>query len=593
MYFWQRRRFYAFYLPVALSAVGGLAFSLWYNTGYGVTLHAVMSLVFGVVSATFLTLRYRGRLLLSVHGDERVNAGRIYISGDETCMPGERYEADITTSFDGSFNYVLMQGPQGMVLHGGRIEYDVPEDAYVHISYQVRATDIIRQQYDDVTGGFDVAAVTDNTPSDVVNPGDGVIIKTGRREDGSLISRISAVKDSVVSVISGGMNPEFNSDNFIKKWGKNKENNLFEYVTLVRYGKFLTETRLKDRVKLFHNRITASHADIKVNSDRNISIETLQSEVMMSDRPLKRIKDMTPVLFIHGYNLGMMGLGGGRHTWGNLPLLFSDDKYAVSEFRWRTAQRFQDAVKSLSEAVGMLHAESGNKVVLVAHSFGGLLARTYIQSISPETQYNNDVSGLITFGTPHSGISGDRCARFGAELPKGQFFEFGMTGQASSYQAGLEINELRSSRIYLTEKEPGYIPAMLCDFDNYPIPDGVNILSAIGLTNKDMTDLTEDGDRVISYAGQRFAPELTLDGYAPLLTDFTGFGGVVSETVMGASGADIHPGDRFIFSPDIYGYAHSPLIQHRAPEVYVNCEEKEICLHPAYTLIDDYLNRLS
>jgi hypothetical protein len=43
---------------------------------------------------------------------------------------------------------------------------------------------------------------------------------------------------------------------------------------------------------------------------------------------------------------------------------------------------------------------SASKFIIVAHSAGGLAARGYLQSV----QYRDDISHLITYGTPHSGI---------------------------------------------------------------------------------------------------------------------------------------------------------------------------------------------
>jgi len=54
------------------------------------------------------------------------------------------------------------------------------------------------------------------------------------------------------------------------------------------------------------------------------------------------------------------------------------------------------------------------KVEIIAHSAGGLVARAYLQSALPTIKYMNDISKLITIGTPHFGSS--LANKFGAFL---------------------------------------------------------------------------------------------------------------------------------------------------------------------------------
>lgn len=405
---------------------------------------------------------------------------------------------------------------------------------------------------------------------------------------GGYVGRISSAVKSIL-LRSLNRNPEFNAD---EPPETSEDTGLFDYVIFKRHGKFLIKRGIVSGAAVYSNRIKTDIRGIEVLPFGTADVEELVSEIFTCDRPLQGAEGMIPVLFIHGYSSTVMGIGGGRHTWGSLPYMLDRKKYLLAEFRWRTAQRFQDAAAGLAQATRMLYKATGRKVRFVSHSFGGLLARTYIQNLADDAPFCGDADGLITFGTPHSGISPEVCRRFGSMLPIGQFFDMSMTAQISGYQAGQDIDEMHGSKKFATEDEPGYVPAVLCDFLHHRIPDGFDILSVIGLTNKDMTDEVEDGDRVISYAGQRFAPLLTLSGRNPLLTDYDGFGGRVTETIMGARGLDVRPGDRILFSPDINGYAHSPLIaKKRASQVCVKCVPGSECKHPAYALLNEWLRK--
>jgi hypothetical protein len=48
---------------------------------------------------------------------------------------------------------------------------------------------------------------------------------------------------------------------------------------------------------------------------------------------------------------------------------------------------------------------NGGKVIIIAHSMGGIVARAYIEDNIPETPYANDVSDLYTLGSPHAGVN--------------------------------------------------------------------------------------------------------------------------------------------------------------------------------------------
>jgi len=126
-----------------------------------------------------------------------------------------------------------------------------------------------------------------------------------------------------------------------------------------------------------------------------------------------------PVLFVHGYtNLGKHG--GGEETWGKLPELIENEGYAVFEFTWITSARFVDAGQDLADAIDKINLITNKKVHIIAHSFGGLLSRTYLQNLVLLRPYRNNVQSLITIGTPHSGIFDTDGKYYGIDFKKGQ-----------------------------------------------------------------------------------------------------------------------------------------------------------------------------
>ena len=81
------------------------------------------------------------------------------------------------------------------------------------------------------------------------------------------------------------------------------------------------------------------------------------------------------------------------------PLWWEDDPNLFTfPYDWRednniTAQKLKDKIQEVKDITG------GDRVDLVAHSMGGLVARAYIQS----NDYQNDVDQVIFLGTPHLG----------------------------------------------------------------------------------------------------------------------------------------------------------------------------------------------
>ncbi len=139
--------------------------------------------------------------------------------------------------------------------------------------------------------------------------------------------------------------------------------------------------------------------------------------------------DAWPVILVNGYVLEdgylepLILESQSLEYWNDLPYALHKDGYAPYTFRWNTAQRFEDAASSLRELVDKIRdRHAGKPPLIVAHSFGGLVARAYAQNIKHSANTaapsKSEVLGIVTIGTPHSGIfNGNR--RAGKLYPEG------------------------------------------------------------------------------------------------------------------------------------------------------------------------------
>ena len=103
------------------------------------------------------------------------------------------------------------------------------------------------------------------------------------------------------------------------------------------------------------------------------------------------------------------------------------DIFSSIQFRSRFAGIFifgnhlTENVQPLKDAIQLAKQKTGQKkVILIAHSMGGLVSRAYIEG----DNYQNDVSSLFTFGSPHTGIPGDVLAFFSNGVSLGKFCEW-------------------------------------------------------------------------------------------------------------------------------------------------------------------------
>src|SRR3989344_4583559 len=276
------------------------------------------------------------------------------------------------------------------------------------------------------------------------------------------------------------------------------------------------------------------------------------------------------VLFVNGHIPAIFGLGGGEDTWGQFPKALNDAGYVPFEFRWRTAARFEDVAQDLCQAVDLIAESTGKQIHIVAHSFGGILTRVYLQGLaSGKCKYKGNVASVTTIGTPHAGIFDAPITRDGILFSGGQDSTlFEMCLQLACYQMGenvdfvklnsLLISEKNAKAVFRVEATRGEIAAKIADTSTNPLPS-VPIQVLIGLTtSRDDKTILDAGDGLISYQGQRFSPQ-----YASLLGKTPISSAKVTERVLGfGPDDDMRPGDYNSLTPgaeNYAGYRHSGL----------------------------------
>jgi len=124
-----------------------------------------------------------------------------------------------------------------------------------------------------------------------------------------------------------------------------------------------------------------------------------------------------PALLVHGFEANFFG---GVDTWGQLPMLLNQvdcqgqGPIQAWRFVWDTLHTsFEVSAFNLATAITKIKQITGQPAVnIVAHSFGGILVRTYLQdqaksgSIGIRYKDRSDVNRVMTLGTPHQGIGG-------------------------------------------------------------------------------------------------------------------------------------------------------------------------------------------
>ncbi len=304
--------------------------------------------------------------------------------------------------------------------------------------------------------------------------------------------------------------------------------------------------------------------------------------------------DRTPVLFIDDISLSAPADGSGR--WNELPDLLHDygggQTFAVYEFRYRSNARFKDVARDLGAAIKYIHHQTfQDRVHLVSHSFGGLVARAYLQGLaanSPapiadfsdcQSSRHPYVESLLTLGTPHSGIARYPGPFHGADLPAGRddlMSRVEACTQLSCWEAGAHASVFSPAgtssssyaQHYGVSAEPGQLIAELNDFASNELP--VPTRSLVGLHHYAAGGPRYSfGDTLVSYQGQRFSPRHSCSGSscklerivpgAQTIIDGQPLGHCLFERVLGSEGPQPLPQEAV---PDVglleRSYIHSP-----------------------------------
>jgi hypothetical protein len=93
--------------------------------------------------------------------------------------------------------------------------------------------------------------------------------------------------------------------------------------------------------------------------------------------------------------------------------------YAYLESSWCHTPSIKENVWRLQNAIALAKAATGqSKVILIAHSMGGIVSRAYIEN---KNIYQHDVSALFTFGSPHLGLPPDEITFLADRLSLGTY----------------------------------------------------------------------------------------------------------------------------------------------------------------------------
>lgn len=128
-------------------------------------------------------------------------------------------------------------------------------------------------------------------------------------------------------------------------------------------------------------------------------ISTLGGGLQRWGTPVQVRTPRLPVVLVHGYDDAADLYRSQFHflaRWlrqDGWPIFYADD-LTPDEPLFENARRLARTIAQARDVTG------ADRVLLVAHSFGGLTARLYVGS----DLFQDDVAGVVTLGTPHAGV---------------------------------------------------------------------------------------------------------------------------------------------------------------------------------------------
>ncbi len=344
-------------------------------------------------------------------------------------------------------------------------------------------------------------------------------------------------------------------------------------------------------------------------------------------RQIEEWAGFRPVLFVHGFAIhdifDTIGypypyFAGGPGTWNGFPSLvqrFSDNagrRFVPFEFRWNTDTSFIVQGRDLAYAIRTIYEMTGQKVIIVAHSFGGILSRSVLQhQVGADNEdVPSMVSSILTLGTPHSGIAKTASVMHGVALPAGQDSPlFKNCRQVSCHVAGFpSLSQSETKRLHIS-KDPGEETAAL-SFSRQLLPP---INFAVGIGNLQYLSFGVlkygIGDKLISHEGQRLYPNEAIGGFTQRKWEILeGSGAEILEQGLGlnrgvdikpkktASEADLYPGDPRArdyqhFVPPFWNKLTTGLEANIPPERDYLCDDPATCNHGSWRLFKEIVNR--
>lgn len=175
----------------------------------------------------------------------------------------------------------------------------------------------------------------------------------------------------------------------------------------------------------FENLSSGTYAITPSRAGFTFSPESMQVIVPPGSTSLEfRGYDRPPLVFVHGWqgaNPGALLFYDPNSTFQQIDDLLAEAGYQTAFAYLQTSPLgtppLRTNVPNLMEAIDSAKRLTGqSRVILVAHSMGGLVSRDYLES----DLYLDDVRDLLTFGTPHHGMSADALLLLlGAASPDG------------------------------------------------------------------------------------------------------------------------------------------------------------------------------